>query len=97
MYFIKMGNGLKMSYKWSNRKSGQKQSSAAFTSERIKNAHKKGMETRKAKEYNDGLTGTQRRTQKIKKAANGCWWIEQYIMGSLVANSTSRKIGIDDE
>jgi hypothetical protein len=86
-----------MSYKWKNRKSGQKQSRAAFTPERRKSALKKGIETRKAKKYDDGLTTTQRRTQKIKEAAGGRWWIEQYIIGSIVANSNSRKSGIDDE
>ena len=86
-----------MSYngRWTNRKSGKKQSRAAFTPERRENAHKKGLETRKAKEYNDGLTTNQRRTQRIKKAANGCWWVEQYIMGATTYHKDLQ--GIDDE
>jgi hypothetical protein len=54
-----------------------------------------GKKTQKANAINDGLTPTQRRTEKIKKAANGCWWIEQYIIGTI---SYARNLnGIDDE
>ena len=68
---------------------------AQFTEVRRVIGQKKGREARESKAINDGLTTIQRRTQKIKKAANGCWWIEQYIMGS----TTYRKDlqGVDDE
>ena len=68
---------------------------AQFTDERREIGLQKGREIQKNKAINDGLTTIQRRTQKIKKAANGCWWIEQYIMGS----TTYRKDlqGVDDE
>ena len=36
-----------------------------------------------------------RRIDKIKKAANGCWWIEAYLMGELTYKPTFS--GIDDE
>jgi hypothetical protein len=54
-----------------------------------------GKRTQKENAINDGLTPTQRRTRKIREAANGCWWIEQYIIGTL---SYARNLnGIDDE
>lgn len=51
----------------------------------------------KAKEntYKDSKSTQRRRLDTIKKAANGKWWIEQYLMGSLI--STKTMTGIDDE
>ena len=56
---------------------------AQFTDERREVGLKKGRAVQK------------RRAQKIKKAANGCWWIEQYIMGSITYRPDLR--GVDDE
>ena len=36
----------------------------------------------KNKMYEDNLTTAKRKERRIKKAANGCWWIEQFIRGS---------------
>ena len=30
--------------------------------------------------YNDGLTTMERRVKAIRKVANGCWWVEMYLM-----------------
>ena len=35
------------------------------------------------KEYNDGLTSHARRVKKINDAANGKWWIKQYLLGNM--------------
>jgi hypothetical protein len=59
---------------------------------RMKAAH----EAAKIKEYNDNLTTTQRRFQRINKAANGCWWVKAYIVGNMSFNPDNHK-GIDDE
>lgn len=59
------------------------------------NGLKAGKETQQRNAIGDGLTPTQRRTAKIKKAAMGCWWVEQYIMGSISSNRSDN--GIDDE
>ena len=59
------------------------------------NGLKAGKETQQRNAIGDGLTPTQRRTAKIKKAAMGCWWVEQFIMGSI--SSGRNKNGIDDE
>tara|TARA_R100001082_G_C4349480_1_gene153872 strand:+ start:83 stop:307 length:225 start_codon:yes stop_codon:yes gene_type:complete len=37
----------------------------------------------KAKAKNDGLTSSERRIKKIKKVANGCWWVEQYLLANM--------------
>ena len=75
-----------MSY---NGKFTKKTSSLAqFTDERREVGLKKGRAVQKSK-------ALQRRAQKIKKAANGCWWIEQYIMGSITYRPDLR--GVDDE
>ena len=29
--------------------------------------------------YNDGLTTQERKLEIIKKASNGCWWVETYL------------------
>ena len=36
-----------------------------------------------------------KRVQTIKKAANGCWWIEQYLMADIT--TPKNKWGIGDE
>ena len=33
--------------------------------------------------YEDGLTSHNRKYKKIKEVANGCWWIEAYLMGNM--------------
>ena len=68
---------------------------AQFTDVRRKVAEIHRQKTRKSKAINDGLTQTKRKTQRIKKAANGCWWIEQYIMGSITYKKDLQ--GVDDE
>ena len=30
--------------------------------------------------YKDGLTTMERRVKAIRKVANGCWWVEMYLM-----------------
>ena len=72
---------------------------AQFTEVRRVIGQKKGREARESKAINDGLTVTQRITKRIKDAANGCWWVEQYIRGSIsYAQSQSDRLkGIDDE
>lgn len=35
------------------------------------------------KEYDDGLTSHARRVKKINHAANGKWWIRQYLLGNM--------------
>ena len=51
--------------------------------ERATIGRNKGIEVKKAKAYNDGLTSHERRIKKIKKAANGCWWVEQYLLANM--------------
>ena len=52
----------------------------------------------KAKEtpYDTEASTHNRRIQRIKEAANGCWWVEAYIMGNLI-HKKSIDGGIDDE
>ena len=38
-----------------------------------------------------------RRTKAIKKAANGCWWIETYLNGVYTWKAKSHMNGVDDE
>ena len=38
-----------------------------------------------------------RRTQAIKKAANGCWWIESYLNGVYLWRAKEQMNGVDDE
>ena len=45
--------------------------------------------------YNSNLSTQRRRLATIKKAANGKWWILQYLMGSII--NTKTMTGIDDE
>tara|TARA_R100000808_G_C2129639_1_gene139078 strand:+ start:430 stop:702 length:273 start_codon:yes stop_codon:yes gene_type:complete len=73
---------------------------AKFDEQRRSEAHKshrlnKYLRKPKSK-YNDGLTSQQRKQKRIKDAANGCWWIEQYIMGTLSYSPNSMN-GVDDE
>jgi hypothetical protein len=68
---------------------------AQFTDVRRQIGGKKGQEARKKNTINDGLTPTKRRYKKIKKAANGCWWVEQYIIGSTTYHKDLQ--GVDDE
>ena len=53
-------------------------------------------EKSKVKTYDTETSTHERRIQRIKKAANGCWWIEAYIMGNLI-HKKSIDGGIDDE
>ena len=66
---------------------------AQWTDERRRKGQRKGQETKK--KINNGASQTKQKYQKIKKAANGCWWVEQYIMGSITYRSNFK--GIDDE
>ena len=66
---------------------------AQWSEVRQKEGQKKSKQARKS--INDGLNPTQRKYQKIKKAANGCWWIEQYIMGTMTYRANM--VGVDDE
>ena len=50
---------------------------------------------KRTKAVNDGLTPQERRDKRIEDAANGCWWVKQYIMGS--ATRLDSEKGIDDE
>ena len=52
---------------------------------------------RRKDSFNDGLTSCQRRQIAIKKAANGKWWIEQYIQASLYWRDPDELKGVDDE
>ena len=52
---------------------------------------------RRKDSFNDGLTSCKRRQLAIKKAANGKWWIEQYIQASLYWRDPDEMRGIDDE
>jgi len=51
--------------------------------ERSEIGREKGIAIRKANAHNDGLTSSNRRIKKIKKAANGCWWVEQYLIANM--------------
>ena len=66
---------------------------AQWTDERRRKGQRKGQETKK--KVNNGASQTKQKYQKIKKAANGCWWIEQYIMGSITYRPSLK--GVDDE
>ena len=48
--------------------------------ERAEVGREKAIAVRQANAYNDGLTSTKRRVLKLKKAANGCWWVELYLL-----------------
>ena len=67
---------------------------AQFTDERREAGLKKGHAVQKSRAIKDGLTSIQRRAKKIKEAANGCWWVEQYIMGSITYRKDLN--GVDD-
>ncbi len=34
----------------------------------------------KKRKNKDGLTTLERRVKMVKKVANGCWWVEMYLM-----------------
>ena len=68
-----------------------------FTDLGRKNGRKKANEVRRKDSFDDGLTSVQRRQKAIKKAANGKWWIEQYIQASLYWRDPDEMRGIDDE
>jgi hypothetical protein len=68
-----------------------------FTDLGRENGRKKSNEVRRKDSFNDGLTVAQRRQKAIKKAANGKWWIEQYIQASLYWRDPDEMRGIDDE
>ena len=61
------------------------------------NGRDKGNVKRRKDSFNDGLTSCKRRQLAIKKAANGKWWIEQYIQASLYWRDPDELKGIDDE
>lgn len=69
---------------------------AEWTPERRKQGQKSGQ---RLKKFDDGLTTCQRTAKRIKEAANGCWWVEQYIRGSITytQSQNDRMKGIDDE
>ena len=69
---------------------------AEWTPERRKQGQKAGQ---RLKKFDDGLTTCQRTAKRIKEAANGCWWVEQYIRGSITytQSQNDRMKGIDDE
>ena len=52
---------------------------------------------RRKDSFNDGLTSCKRRQLAIKKAANGKWWIEQYIQASLYWRDPDELRWLDDE
>ena len=60
------------------------------------NGRDKGNIKRRKDSFNDGLTSCQRRQLAIKKAANGKWWIEQYIQASLYWRDPDELRGIDE-
>ena len=41
--------------------------------------------------YNESMPTHARRIKAIKKASNGCWWVEQYLMDSFGISTTWRK------
>ena len=61
------------------------------------NGRNKGNTKRRKDSFNDGLTSCKRRQLAIKKAANGKWWIEQYIQASLYWRDPDELRGLDDE
>ena len=75
------GSGDTMSEKELSRQNGRNRSNAK----------------RRKDSFNDGLTSCKRRQLAIKKAANGKWWIEQYIQASLYWRDPDEMRGIDDE
>ena len=62
-----------------------------------KTGRDKGNAKRRKDSFNDGLTSCKRRQLAIKKAANGKWWIEQYIQASLYWRDPDELRGLDDE
>ena len=42
------------------------------------------------KVYKEKMPTHARRVAAIKKAANGCWWVEQYLMDSFGVTTTWR-------
>ena len=60
------------------------------------NGRDKGNIKRRKDSFNDGLTSCQRRQLAIKKAANGKWWIEQYIQASLYWRDPDELRGMDE-
>ena len=68
-----------------------------FTDLGRKNGRDKANKIRRKDSFNDGLTSCKRRQLAIKKAANGKWWIEQYIQASLYWRDPDELKGIDDE
>jgi hypothetical protein len=45
----------------------------------------------RAKVYTDGLNTQQRRMKAVKKVANGCWWVELYLMDSCGISSAWKR------
>jgi len=43
------------------------------------------------KYYKESMPTHNRRIQAIKKAANGCWWVEMYLMDSFGVSTAWRK------
>ena len=42
--------------------------------------------------YEDSLTSHNRNYKKIKEAANGCWWVEAYLMGNMTFRDTKPSV-----
>ena len=60
------------------------------------NGRNKSNVKRRKDSFNDGLTSCKRRQLAIKKAANGKWWIEQYIQASIYWRDPDELRGIDE-
>ena len=45
----------------------------------------------KKRKNKDGLTTLEKRVKMVKKVANGCWWVEMYLMDRCgISNSWNR-------
>ena len=64
-------------------------------SDNRRNVGKQLLHQKRTKAVDDGLTSQERRSKRIEDAANGCWWVKQYIMGSTTRLDSEK--GIDDE
>ena len=50
-----------------------------------------GIAKRQENAENDGMTSHERRVSKIEKAANGKWWVKQYLMGNMSFNEKEHR------
>ena len=62
-----------------------------------RNGRNRGNAKRRKDSFDDGLTSCKRRQLAIEKAANGKWWIRQYIQASLYWRDSDELRGVDDE